>query len=152
MNRRLWYGVIGVLMVLAGHWAWAGNLSVADAWIREAPPSARALAAYMVITNVGEGSVRLRGATCRDFETVELHRSVMHGPMMRMMAVDSLDIAHGGTAVLEPGGYHLMLITPRRILRAGDQVELRLHFDGAKEVTIMAVVKGSVQGVSPGGH
>lgn len=139
MQLSHWLGV--GMFLLAGQSVWAGDIHATNAWIREAPPSAKALAAYMVITNSGKESVQLKGADCSEFESVEVHRSMMENGMMHMMALESLAIAPGTSALLEPGGYHLMLIEPRKHFQAGDQVQVRLHFDRNEDLAVQAVVK-----------
>jgi hypothetical protein len=143
MKKRLLSLLAAGLFLLTGCGAWAADIGVADAWIREAPPSAKVLAAYMVITNTGKVPVQLSGVDSRDFASVEVHQSIMHNGKMRMMALESLAIAPGKSVVLEPGGYHLMLIGPRKKLQAGDRVVLRLHFDKHEDVLVSAVVKKS---------
>ena len=138
-NRMGWWGIF--FLFLASQTAWAGTLSVSDAWVREAPPAAKALAAYMVITNTGKETVHLKGADCRDFATVELHQSMMHQGMMHMMGVESLEIPPGQAVHLKPGGYHLMLMEPERQLRAGDQVQLQLYFASGEQLPVDAVVQ-----------
>ena len=131
----------GLLCLLVGHGAWAGEIQVGGAWVREAPPTAKALAAYMVITNASQQPVKLMGAEAPAFSTVEVHQSMQHGGMMHMMAVENVVIAPGTSVTLEPGGYHLMLMEPRERLKSGDVVLLRLHFDNDEVLPVNAVVK-----------
>ncbi|MDD2466520.1 MAG: copper chaperone PCu(A)C [Desulfobulbus sp.] len=135
----IWFGALAFL--LSGYASWASEIQVRDAWVREAPPSAKALAAYMVISNTGKSVVRLKRADCSAFATVEVHQSMMHKGMMHMMAVGSLEIAPGNSVVLQPGGYHLMLVDPQAKLRVGDQVQIELHFDTGENLAVTAAVK-----------
>ncbi len=48
------------------------------------------------------------------------------GGVMRMRRVDSLDLPAGKTVVLEPGGYHVMLLDIVRPLKAGERVAVTL--------------------------
>jgi copper(I)-binding protein len=122
-------------------WAHAADITVQDPWIREAPPTATMLAAYMVIHNSGKQPLQLLAATSADFDSVEIHQTTMHQGMMQMKAVKGIPITPGAAAVLEPGGYHLMLIGPHRPVRSGDQFTLQLHFDQSEDLAVSAVVR-----------
>jgi copper(I)-binding protein len=41
-----------------------------------------------------------------------------------------IEIKAGSTLQFTPGGYHLMLMYPKKALRQGDQVEVLLEFQG----------------------
>jgi periplasmic copper chaperone A len=117
------------LMLLIAALASAGaqacpGLAVENAWIREAPPGAMA-AAYAKLTNTGKKPLTLDGARSDAFGGAGLHRTIMVGGMARMRE-GTLEIAPGASAALEPGGWHLMLFDPARILKAGDVVTLSL--------------------------
>jgi copper(I)-binding protein len=59
-----------------------------------------------------------------------LHQTVSKGGMARMMHSPRIEIKPGSTLQLTPGGYHLMLMHPKKGLRQGDQVEVLLEFQG----------------------
>lgn len=112
--------------------AWPASVVVRDAWIREAPPGATVLAGYMVLANTGEQTQSLVSARAEGFERVELHETVLEDGRASMRPVTALTLPARGEVALAPGGRHLMLIRPRRPLRAGAQVPLELRFaDGA---------------------
>ena len=116
-------------------------INVTEAWVREAPPAARMLAAFMVIRNTGDQDAVLTGVDSPDFNHVMLHRSVTVDGMARMLHQDSIVIPAGGSVSLEPGSYHLMMPAPETRLTAGDQVEFLLHFADESCVRITADVK-----------
>jgi hypothetical protein len=64
----------------------------------------------------------------------ELHEMRMEGDVMRMRAVDKLDLPAGRTVELKPGGYHLMLMDLKQPLPQGSSVPLTLLFRNAKGV------------------
>jgi copper(I)-binding protein len=100
------------------------NLAVEQAWIREAPPGAMSVA-YARLTNRGKSGLVLDGARSADFGGAGLHRTIVDDGVARMRE-GTLAIAPGATALLEPGGWHLMLFDPARPLQAGDTVILAL--------------------------
>lgn len=125
--------VAAALAVLASAPAAAcADLAVADAWIREAPPGAMSVA-YAKLTNRGKRPVTLTGARSEAFGGAGLHRTIVVDGMARMRE-GTLEIAPGASAALEPGGWHLMLFDPARILKAGDVVQVALTCGTAERV------------------
>jgi copper(I)-binding protein len=116
-------------------------LQVQDAWVPEAPPGATVLAAYLVIENPGTQAEALESVTSPDFAAVEMHISQVVNGIASMTEQKELPIPARGRQVLAAGGTHLMLMRPKRALRAGDVVHLRLHFSGATTLDIRATVR-----------
>jgi copper(I)-binding protein len=122
--------------------AMAGTtLQVHDAWIREAPPTASVLAAYMVINNTGESPAEITAIVSPDFEHTELHRTIVESDVASMVPIETLDIPAGEKLSLEPGGIHLMLINPQRPLRQGDTVTLVFQSADGSSNTFTVPVK-----------
>jgi len=118
------------------------SLGVTEAWIREAPPGADVLAAYMVIANRDVDTATITTISSPDFERVEVHRTLVEDGVARMVPVESLQITAAGRVVLEPGGMHLMLFSPRRQLRAGNSVALDLQQSDSASIRVnVPVVK-----------
>lgn len=59
---------------------------------------------------------------------------------MTMQPIESLDLPAGETIVLEPGGYHVMLIELVAPLETGEEIEVTLTFQNAGERTITVPV------------
>lgn len=130
------------VMLLASTGAGAcPGLAVEDAWIREAPPGAMSVA-YARLANRGERPLVLDGARSEAFGGAGLHRTLVDAGGMTRMREGTLEIAPGARAALEPGGWHLMLYDPARILKAGDVVQLTLTC-GKDERTFPFMVKAA---------
>ena len=106
----------------------ADAIQIEDAWIREAPPGASAMVGYMTIRNHSAKNIILHQATSASFKAIEFHRSVEENGMYKMVPHLHLHIASGNKIELKPGDYHLMMFNPERPLKAGDTVEVELHF------------------------
>jgi len=117
------------------------NLKVEQAWIREAPPGAMS-AAYARLTNTGKQALVVDGARSADFGGAGLHRTVVDAGGMSRMREGRLELAPGASAALEPGGWHLMLFDPARVLKAGDTVPVTLTC-GASARDVPFLVKAS---------
>ena len=129
------------------------GLLVRDAWTRESPMLELAGAAFMVIENTTTEADALTGAVSPAAEIVELHQTTMATDgTMAMAPVESIPVPAGGVAVLEPGGYHLMLIGLSAPLKVGMSIEIELRFEHASPRTVSALVRPMTpMGIAVGG-
>lgn len=134
---------VGILLCCA--LVYAGDapqgLTIDEAWIREGPPNAMALAGYIVIENQGSTARHLVGAASPAFGRIELHRSVHEGGVAKMVPQETMPIPAKGKLELKPGDYHLMMLKPARPLRAGDQVLVTLNLDNEEQASVTFRVK-----------
>ena len=106
------------------------GVSVRDAWIRETPPGMTMMAGYMALRNNTSRSQVLVAASSSVFESVMIHRTIVKDGMARMEHASQIELATNASLIFAPGGYHLMLMKPKRALRAGDPVVINLEFRG----------------------
>ena len=133
---------LSIILLAAAGLAHAGvPLEVTGAWVAEAPPGARAQAAYMTVRNVGGAPQALVAASSPACAVVELHRTVDDGTVSRMEKVPRLSIAPGEVATFAPGGLHLMLIDPRDRLAAGSVVPIELRLESGASIGVDARVR-----------
>jgi hypothetical protein len=119
-------------------------VSVTDAWIREAPPGAQAMAAYMLVVNPTKKGLSLTGVTSPAFEEVQMHVSEVKDGMAHMKQVPGFTLSPGARLVFKPGGNHLMLMHPKKPLKQGDVVPLVLQFDkaGVRSLQVKVLSQG----------
>src|SRR3546814_14773037 len=79
------------------------------------------LAGFGRIDNGCAAPLVIVGASSPAFADVSVHQTSIVDGVSRMRAVPELRIAADGSAVLEPGGIHLMLLQPREPLQAGGE-------------------------------
>lgn len=120
---------------------WADELEVRSAWIREAPPVAQSHAAYMELVNNGDKKVDIISVFSDDYSMIMLHKTVEKNGMATMEHVDVLTIPPRDAVQLQPGGLHLMLMKPKRKLKAGDTVKITICFDRDRHQEIVATVR-----------
>ena len=130
----------------------AEQLMVDDAWVREAPPGAQALAGYMKLHNHGDSERVLVGAESPAFESVMLHRTVMEGDISKMVHQHMITIPAGGMLSFEPNGYHLMMMKPKQALKAGDKVGVTLLFKNGDNQEVSHEVRAAMGGMDRSGH
>lgn len=103
-------------MALAG----VNVMTLTDGWVRAMPPGMKMTAAFGTLANDGDGSLELLAWHSDAFKDVSLHRTVNEDGVSRMLEAGTMSLAPGETLVMEPGGYHLMLMAPSRELAPGD--------------------------------
>lgn len=139
--------LFGLLASTAGYAHTDGNVEIDHPWVREAPPNAQVLGAYMTIENHTSKAMKLVEVNSPAFGSVEMHRSIEKDGMMHMIKQSTIEVPAGGKIMLQPGGYHLMLMKPKHALKAGDKVSFTLKFaDGTRSV-ISAPVKKDTGGM-----
>ncbi len=119
------------------------SLSIEEAWIREAPPTANVMAAYLTVKNTGRNPASILSITSPAFNSIEIHRTTIINGIARMEPVNTLVIPPGNEVRFEPGGMHLMLVGPNRALRDGDEIKLSFTLDNGNSLSIMAIVRQS---------
>jgi len=117
------------------------EVQVEDAWVREAPPGARMLAAYLTVNNSGAEELVLVEVQSPAFSHIMLHKSELVDGVARMTHLDEIVIPAQGSVQLEPGGMHLMMPAPEARLSAGDRVPLVLIFADGNRLEVQAEVR-----------
>ena len=135
-RRLLFATVLGLFAPVA-----LAEVTVKDAWVAEAPPTAMALAAFMTLENDADVERKLVRAEAPGFDRVELHRSIEVNGVHRMERQDAIAIPADGAARLAPGGYHVMLIGVETPRRAGDEIPVTLTFADGETMTLPVPVK-----------
>lgn len=100
-----------------------------DPWVRAAPSVAKVMAGYGTLHNPLQTAVRIESLSSPAFERVELHEMSMAGGVMKMRRRDPYTLEAGQDLVLEPGGWHLMLIGPKAPQAEGTFVTVRINTD-----------------------
>ena len=86
-------------------------------------PGMKMSAGYLSLTNNTDTPIRVTRVTSPQFGSVELHESTVEDGVARMRAISELVVPAHGTATLERGGKHLMLMKP-----GGDSNDVSLNF------------------------
>ncbi len=114
-----------------------GDLHIEHPWARTPPSGAPTAEAFLTVTNHGRTPDRLIGGVSPAVKAIEAHSMSMAGGVMRMRYLpDGFVIAPGATLTLAPGGDHLMLVGPRRALKAGERLPATLRFAHAGAVQV----------------
>jgi copper(I)-binding protein len=134
--------------------AFAGDITVADAFARSASPVAKTGAAFMVIENASDQPDRLIEARSDAAARVELHTHLSDGNgVMRMVEVkDGFAIPAGGAHSLQRGGDHVMFMGLTAPFEDGETVSVTLVFEQAGEIDVEIPIDLKRMPASHGGH
>lgn len=139
MSRRAAFLLLALLPLIA--WAAGPSVQAHRVWIRQAPPGVSVLAGYFTLENLTDQAITLGSVSSPDFGAVEMHQSFVKNGMEGMAPVASVAIPAHGSIEFKPGGYHLMLMQPKKNLFAGDIVTLMFKFSDNSELAILAPVR-----------
>jgi copper(I)-binding protein len=114
---------------------------VEKAWIRAAPPAATVFAGYATLRNDCPRPLVLVGIRGRDFVMAQVHQTRIANGASVMRHAKRTVVPARGQLRLEPGGYHFMLMHPRRLLPEGTVLQLELLFDDGRRVPIEMTVR-----------
>ena len=142
-SRELGAAVLVGWFATASPAAGSGAHFVDGAWARASIGSSKVSAVYLVVTNRDDSADRLlRVETERAGHTM-IHRSVVEDGVGKMRPVDAIEIPPGGSARLEPGGLHVMLMRVSPPLETGENVSVTLVFERAGPVVLSVPVRMS---------
>lgn len=117
------------------------TISVSNAWARPGVTGGNS-AVYLILNNPTDKEDILLRAASDAAETVELHMSSMgENNMMMMTPVENIPVPANGQAELKPGGLHIMLISLKRDLVVGGQIQVTLTFKNAGDITLTVPVQ-----------
>ncbi len=139
--------VFTALGVIAAQTAWAGQVTVTNAWVRATVPGQEVAGAFMDIQS--DANARLILARSTVTPRVEVHEMKMDGDVMRMREVKAVELPKGVKVSLKPGGYHIMLMNLKKPIAAGDKIPLTLVIETQgkyENILVEAVAKSPMEG------
>ena len=117
-------------------------VEVSQAWARATPPGAEVGGAYATFRNTSTKELRITGVSSAVSGSAEIHEMSMVDGVMRMRHLeDGLRLPPGATVSLKPGGDHIMLMTLKHPLKAGDAVALEFRVSDGETLKVSAPVR-----------
>jgi len=113
----------------------ASQIQVKDAWIRWLPANVPG-GGYMTVINTGSAVRVLIGASSPDYGAVGMHQTRLRDGVNEMTPVASIELRPRIPVRFAEGGYHLMLLHPKRPLKPGDRVLITLRFAQGPSVEV----------------
>ncbi|MEQ9332554.1 copper chaperone PCu(A)C [Thalassobaculum sp.] len=128
-----------------------GELHIDHPWARATPHGAKVAGGFVAVANKGAADDRLVSATAEIAEHAEIHEMSMKDGVMTMRPLaDGVVVPAGSELALKPGGYHLMFIGLKRMLKPGESFAGTLTFEKAGTVEVSFTV--APIGAGHGGH
>lgn len=120
----------------------SAGITVNDAWVKAADDGMTA--AFGSFANTGSTEATIVSVTATDItDELQLHETVADdsGAMVMRQVEGGFAIAAGESRLLEPGGDHIMVMSLKKALRAGDEVEFTVTMADESTFTFTAPVK-----------
>jgi copper(I)-binding protein len=121
--------------------ATAKNVVVTQAWVRASSFSDHTggmTGVFAKITNRTSKTVTLTGGSSSFAPMVQVHQ-VVNGMMSEKAG--GIKIAPGKSAILQPGGLHVMLMGLTKEVKPGTMVDIKLNFTNAKPISLKLLSK-----------
>lgn len=145
-----WLVPLCAVMLVAGVAQAAEEVKISGAWVRATVPGQPVGAAYMELRS--SRRLTLSEVSSPVASSAEIHTMVEDQGVMKMRAVEKVELQPGKPVAMAPGGMHVMLFGLNRQLVAGSKTEITLKFtrsDGSSLTrTVQAPVK-PLESVSP---
>jgi periplasmic copper chaperone A len=122
------------------------GVTVSGSWVKASEYSDHVggmTGVFAKITNKSKKTITLVGGTSSFAPMVDVHQ-VVNGVMSHKPG--GVTIAPGKTAILEPGGLHVMLMGLTKKILPGTKVDLKLTFKGANPVALKLTAKSVAAG------
>jgi hypothetical protein len=121
----------------------SGRIELKHPWSRVAPPVAPVLGGYVTIINTGSEPDRLIGGSSVIAGKFEVHESTLVDGVTKMRPLkDGLVINPGQTVDLQPGGTHIMFVSPTSRPAEGQKFVGTLVFEKAGTINVEFAVEG----------
>lgn len=111
------------------------DIEVKEAWIRWLPANVPG-GGYMTVINTGSAARVLIGASSPDYGEIGMHQTRLRDGVNEMTPVASIELRPRIPVRFAEGGYHLMLLHPKRPLEPGDRVLITLRFARGPSVEV----------------
>lgn len=158
-TRRMASILCTVLLTLSQSGAWAQSLAASSAskflqlpyikienvWAQATLPGQQVSAAFLTLTASQPG--QLLAVSSPIAGRTEIHSMNMDAQgVMRMRAIEALDLEVNKVTQLKPGGYHVMLFDLKQPLVSGQKIPLQITLKMSKlsepqVLTLLAIVK-----------
>lgn len=151
MPQRLISTAFATLLGLACSTACLAQVSVSEPWVRATTSQQKATGAFMQLqARTPTTLVSVRSPVAG---VVEIHEMATEGGVMKMRALpNGLPLPAGAPVMLQPGGYHVMLMDLKAPVGAGEKVPLTLVFENDKKQRQEQKVEAEVRPLNSDAH
>lgn len=139
---RLMVLFIALLVTVSSTFAAAENnpnndhITFTKPWIRLLPPTVMSTAGYVEINNSSTVADKLLNVWSPTINGVSVHQTKEVNGLLKMLEADNTTIPPNGKLILQPGGYHLMLMGVEKPLVENETVMICFEFERAGVVHV----------------
>lgn len=123
----------------------ASSLQSDGVWFRESVPGSENGAGFGTLRNLSDEDIVIVAGYSDISADVELHRHAHRDDQMFMEQIEALTVPAGESVILQPGGYHLMLMQLKQPLVPGEEHQLTLRLDNGERIEFTVPVKALLQ-------
>ena len=128
----------------------SGTFAILNPVIRT-PMAGRPTAGYFDFNYNYKVPDRIIAVASPVFKRVEMHDSVADGGMKKMVKLDTLELPAKSSVKFTPGGKHLMLFDPTKVLKAGELIKVTFVFAERDPIDVSFEVKDVIPVTGSGG-
>jgi len=107
------------------------HISFQSPWVRAMPPMVMHTAGYVEIHNSSHVADKLVSVWSDKINGIEVHQTKQVDGIFKMLTADNTSIPPKGKLVLQPGGYHLMLMGIKDPLVENETLLINFEFERA---------------------
>ncbi|XPF93302.1 copper chaperone PCu(A)C [Colwellia sp. RE-S-Sl-9] len=107
------------------------HITFTKPWIRLLPPTVMSTAGYVEINNSSTVADKLLSVWSPTINGVSVHQTKEVDGLLKMLEADNTTIPPNGKLILQPGGYHLMLMGIKKPLVENETVTIHFEFERA---------------------
>lgn len=139
---------IAIAALLCAAQAWAGDVTVSDAWTRATVPGQEGAALQFSITS--RKDARLVAVSSPVAGAAEMHSMTHENGVMKMHAIEFLPLPADKMVDLGASGNHVMLLNLKKPLKAGEKMPFTVTVQFADKHKAMVKAKAEVRPLATG--
>jgi len=134
---KLMIPVITFILVVSSNTLFAENIKKDDSisfntpWVRAMPPMVMTTAGYVEIHNSSYVADKLLKIWSSDITLIEVHQTKKVGDVLKMLPAQNTSVPPKGKLVMQPGGYHLMMMGIKKPLIENETIKVYFEFETA---------------------
>ncbi|TXE80303.1 copper chaperone PCu(A)C [Campylobacter peloridis] len=123
----------------------ANEITINDPYVRQTPPNSKTTAFFMEIKNNSDKDVKLIKAQSSLSDTTEIHDHIMENGKKMMVQIPQITIKAHSSAILQPGGMHIMVLNLNQNITQDTKANLTLYFDDNSTIKLENINSKSIK-------
>lgn len=107
------------------------HISFTKPWVRLLPPTVMNTAGYVTINNSSDQADKLLAVWSPTINSMSVHQTKQVDGLLKMLEAENATIPAKGQLVMQPGGYHIMLMGLGKPLVENDTILICFEFERA---------------------